>query len=437
MPDNTIIVAGGFSAAAWAPSIGPHTLKLLDEQVRRDTERAVLLKESVSILSSCVPSSLTAGRRTGLVVGYVQSGKTLSFTTVAALARDNGYRMVIVITGTSVNLADQNSARVKKDLGIGSSGLGPWAAHHNPKASASGTIAGDLAEWMNPSVPREQCRTVLITVMKQHTHLQNLLKLLKSLDLANAPVLLVDDEADQAGLNTEVNDGESSTTYAQLLAIRAAAPHLSYLQYTATPQAPLLINVIDILSPEFAEVITPGEDYVGGKQFFDRGNSVVHVIPPSQIPGAQPGVEPPEFYVHALRVFMLGVATGLIEQDPEGNRSMMVHPSQKTAPHVDYCEWTKQVVRRWMMMCDGDAEELAELKAEFAAAYIDLAKTAKTLPSDEVLLDALPRAFRRTTSGEPQLSNSTRAARRRRVSTGARVTGGFWLVAKPWTEVSR
>jgi hypothetical protein len=98
--------------------------------------------------------------------------------------------------------------------------------------------------------------------------LQHLIAVLSRLDLQRTPTIIIDDEGDQAGLNTQVNQGTQSTTYARLLALKACIPHHSYLQYTATPQAPLLINLVDILSPDFAEVLTPGHGYVGGADFF-------------------------------------------------------------------------------------------------------------------------------------------------------------------------
>ena len=78
----------------------------------RDTVR----DEAISILRRCVPPRGADGQRTGLVVGYVQSGKTLSFTALSALAQDNAYQLIIVITGTSVNLFKQSSDRLKDDL---------------------------------------------------------------------------------------------------------------------------------------------------------------------------------------------------------------------------------------------------------------------------------------------------------------------------------
>src|SRR6185312_2580318 len=72
-----------------------------------------------NILLNCLPPNSKRERRTGLVIGYVQSGKTLSFTTLAAMARDNGYQLVIVLAGTTTNLVDQCADRLRRDLDIG------------------------------------------------------------------------------------------------------------------------------------------------------------------------------------------------------------------------------------------------------------------------------------------------------------------------------
>ena len=84
-------------------------------------EAAVTFRnETCDILCHCNPhNAVFAQETTHLVVGYVQSGKTMSFTGLTALALDNGYRVVIYLAGTKNNLLDQTSKRLKKDL-IGS-----------------------------------------------------------------------------------------------------------------------------------------------------------------------------------------------------------------------------------------------------------------------------------------------------------------------------
>lgn len=164
-------------------------------------------------------------------------------------------------------------------------------------------------------------------------------------------MLVIDDEADQAGLNTRTGQGAAqSTTYQRLVTLRQNLPHHAYLQYTATPQAPLLINIIDVLSPRFAELLTPGGDYVGGETFFEESSNLVCVIPAAEIPSRSNVLQnvPPSFLV-ALRLFFLGVAAGFAlghdQQRGRRNRSMLVHPSRETTGHGQFYHWITQIRR--------------------------------------------------------------------------------------------
>src|SRR5207249_5575366 len=159
--------------------------------------------EAASVLRRCVPPNANAGQETGLVVGYIQSGKTMSFTTAAALARDNGYAVVIVIAGTSIPLTEQSRQRLRHDLGIDQRDDRCWRHLHNPRIQNRdhASIETTLADWRDADVPANERSTVLITVMKNHRHLTNLIAVLNQLNLRGIPVLIFDDEADQAGLN--------------------------------------------------------------------------------------------------------------------------------------------------------------------------------------------------------------------------------------------
>src|SRR5205823_2421094 len=140
---------------------------------------------------------------------------------------------------------------------------------HNPRLQNRdhASIEVALADWRDPAVDPHERSTVLITVMKNHRHLRNLIAVLRQVDFTRIPVLIFDDEADQAGLNNLINQGEESTTYRELRTLKQTVPLHTFLQYTATPQGPLLINLIDVLSPAFAATLTPGPDYTGGRDF--------------------------------------------------------------------------------------------------------------------------------------------------------------------------
>ena len=85
--------------------------------------------------------------------------------------------------------------------------------------------------------PASACspQTLLITVLKNAIHLSNLARLLGRLELTRVPTLVIDDEADQAGLNTGVNQGTESPTHRELRNVRTALPHHTYLGYNRYP----------------------------------------------------------------------------------------------------------------------------------------------------------------------------------------------------------
>src|ERR1700722_6047873 len=98
--------ASGTPWGPWEPEIGERTRQFVKSRAtgKRPVDMETVLQEAKSILSRCVPPTSAVGGAVVLVVGYVQSGKTLSFTTLASLARDNGYGAVILLAGTTNNL---------------------------------------------------------------------------------------------------------------------------------------------------------------------------------------------------------------------------------------------------------------------------------------------------------------------------------------------
>ena len=406
--------------SVWEPGEGEEARTLLSHLRLPDVDSGIRVRdEAISVLRHCIPPNVSRGNETGLVIGYVQSGKTMSFTTVAALARDNGYQMVIVVAGTSESLLAQSVTRLQNDLQL--SARRKWRAFTNPSVQTGerDAIADTLAEWRGGSVREADRQAILITVMKNHTRLKNLYELMDALgDLAGVPTLVVDDEADQASMNTKVKDGEESTTHQRLAILRQKLPNHTFLQYTATPQAPLLINLIDVLSPRFTELLTPGQDYTGGRSFFVDSPHLIRDIPSGDVPvsgrsrAVPPRTDPPASLHKAMRLFFLGVAAGYVLNESDGkNRSMMVHPSEKQALHQQYLGWVRQARNEWrrIIALDQSDPDRRELLSSFEEDYADLSETVQNLPSFNQLADRLLYAMGRT---EVQLVNSTREGKR-------------------------
>ena len=348
--------------------------------------------EAHRILGRCVPPMEPGGSGTGLVVGYVQSGKTLSFTTLTALARDNGYGLVILIAGTIDNLKSQSQERLKQDLGVSPDNPGqPWVLIDNPARDNSEfeALRGLLQRWRSPALSPRKKKTILVTVLKQHQRLANLVECLSALSasLQGVPCLVIDDEADQASLNNfaaknqKTRQNAFSANYREVLNLKAVLPHHTYLQYTATPQAPLLIGLTDILSPDFAETLTPGRGYTGGQTLFQPGAPYARVIPDAEaVATAASHPAAPPSLVSALKVFLLGACAHALAEH-NSNRSMMVHPSQQTVPHTQYIAWLTQLIGEWRSRLPVQALRDA-LIAEFADAHADLRRTVgEALPS--------------------------------------------------------
>ena len=406
MADDAPLIIQGLENNApdgrWQPVVGPETHDFL-EYVVPEASRDNVRDAAASILGRGISPADAAGQQTGLVVGYVQSGKTLSFETAAALARDNGFQMVIIMAGSSNPLFDQSTGRVRRDLRLDDSGrVRSWILFENPEHvdPTVQTLRDVFEDWRDDGTPDEYKMTVLVTVLKHHQRLGNLTRLLQAVGMSGVPVLIIDDEADQASLNTEVAQGEESTTYRRLMALRDALPLHSYLQYTATPQAPLLVSIVDSLSPNFVEVLTPGDGYVGGRDFFPDNQNLVRTIPPGDVPtNAFPLPAPPETLLEALRIFMVGVAVGLMRAGNRGNRSMLVHPSHRTEQHQEYYNWVRDIFESWKRILglpdnDPDKQELID---EFRAAYDDLEETVEGgLPPFDGLAPTFRFAFRRT-----------------------------------------
>ena len=91
----TPLSSNGLPGARWQPNVGFEARGVIDRKNLDPIEGEAVIESAASILSRGVEPGDCSVERTGLVVGYVQSGKTLSFTTVIAMAHDNGCRLVI------------------------------------------------------------------------------------------------------------------------------------------------------------------------------------------------------------------------------------------------------------------------------------------------------------------------------------------------------
>src|SRR6266404_2230531 len=150
----------------WVPEVGSEAVEFL-ESVVPEASRVDVRDAAISILAKGIPPTAAEGQETGLVVGYIQGGKTMSFETVAALARDNRFHMVIVVAGTANPLLEQSTGRLRRDLRLDVTGRERrWIHFENADDDAATVqaIRDVLEDWRDPGTPEEFKKTVLITV---------------------------------------------------------------------------------------------------------------------------------------------------------------------------------------------------------------------------------------------------------------------------------
>lgn len=319
---------------------------------------------AAAALAQCLRPTAAAGRKTGLAIGKVQSGKTLSYTALTALAIDNGYRITVVLAGTKNPLLEQNYARLCSDLGIPRPGVTPFK---NPSPEDGEVVRSVLRGGAH----------ALIVVLKQRKRLADVARLIDTSELRGYPTLILDDEGDEASLNTQFRTGRRSAIYDRILRLRDAANLHAYIAYTATPQANLLISGIDGLSPDFGLLIEPGEGHCGGSVFFgpDRDRYV------RVVPDTPPAVGMPEGLKVAIATFLVG-ATIRHLREPGAWHSMLIHNSNLRVDHQRVKAAVDQLVQLWKQafdLPDTDPAAADQLRL-FRSAYDNLSATIKDPP---------------------------------------------------------
>lgn len=385
--------------------VGERTLAFMNSQTKIDEEgKDIIIDEAMKILSHCIAPAYN-DNITNIAVGYVQSGKTLSFTTLTALAADNGYRIVIYLTGTKNNLQMQTSNRLQDDLNV-----------EDDEAymliDASDTVMGLEEDIRN--VLETGPEVLLIPILKHYVHINKLADVFNVPTLAsiinNYGVIIIDDEADQSSFNTyakknadnpDWEDDDFSKTYASILNLKKSLPSHSYIQYTATPQAAFLIDSNDILSPTYHTVLTPGKGYTGGKFFFKNQDlSLTKIIPEEEVYHYRdnPLQVAPKSMTEALKEFFLSVAIVVCMQKREKFLSMMIHVDGRKDTNTTFYNWALSKKKLWKeALSKPDDDPGKELVFNsFLSAYKSITMYMQDAPSFEEIKTYLVRALART-----------------------------------------
>ncbi|CDT42502.1 putative Endonuclease [Vibrio coralliirubri] len=234
----------------------------------------------------------------GMVIGDVQAGKTNNYSALINKAADAGYKLIIVLTGTVEDLRQQTQERLDKDF-VGSVSIaGKSSKDRETKIIGVGRSNDSRLPFCLTDRdddikkdPRYRISTIsepILVVTKKNKHpLQRLVTWLTSeVNAKNGgveqPVLIIDDEADNASVNTGNDDEDPKTINRLIREVLHACRKSSYVAYTATPFANIFIHpdsegdradTDDLFPKDFIVALEPPNNYCGARYFF-RNNEV-------------------------------------------------------------------------------------------------------------------------------------------------------------------
>ena len=243
------------------------------------------------------PAEVQPWQRRGLVMGDVQSGKTATYAALVCKAADAGYRMVILLTGMLENVRRQTQERLdeafigfdssdflgsaklrhKRHIGVGlidgrRDGVVFTSLEHDFRKNAASALNVSLNALNEP---------VLVVTKKNKAVLERLATWLRARNAdrrgrINLPMLLVDDEADNASINTKSNPNETTAINKAIRDLLGLFERSSYVGFTATPFANIFVDPSstdemigdDLFPRDFIHVLRPPDNYIGMNRVF-------------------------------------------------------------------------------------------------------------------------------------------------------------------------
>lgn len=304
--------------------------------------------------------------RRGMVVGHVQSGKTANYTGLVCKAADAGYKLIVIIAGIHNNLRNQTQARIDEGFvgqdsarllsgkagGDRAIGVGRFSLKHRPvtftntlrdfNKNVATSVGVELDGLKEPAV---------LVIKKNSSTLKNLIEWLREHSakrgsgMVEAPMLLIDDEADNASINVKHGKDEVSRINGQIRELLQLFNRSCYVGYTATPFANIFIEPDsahemlgeDLFPRNFIVSLDPPSNYVGPRRVFldDDSGMVRHIedagdlLPLSHTNGFRvDGL--PESLKEAVRAFIVSKSIRLLRGQHGQHSSMLVNASRFT-----------------------------------------------------------------------------------------------------------
>ena len=330
---------------------------------------------------------------TGLLYGRVQSGKTAAMILASALALDNGFRVIVVVTADNVALVRQTADRFR--------------AIDGPRVLSTVKEGGNYV-WEGDEEDLQQNlgeEGVVLVCAKDAWHLPSVINLLRRIDAAAYPALIFDDEADAATPDTTLAARATgrpdappyeSTIYRRVIentrpdedgeSVREVLVHHAFIGVTATPYLLLLQGPGSQIRPDFAHLLEAGEGYCGGEVFFAAFDPTAGSQQPPLVLVADNEAQAlvtrrriPEGLTQSVLFFLLASAarselTG--QRFPTAGYKHLSHTSPRQLQHENVAEMISRFLATLRRTLRGDEAN----PAIFDGAYAELRRTVPDPP---------------------------------------------------------
>lgn len=324
-----------------------------EEEIRSVDEDSTAV---VSLLEN--PGKTTFDCR-GLAIGHVQSGKTGNMAGVIAKSADTPYKFFVVLSGLTDTLRNQTQIRLDGDL-IESGQQDRWYRWTQADMTKDGRLEkGDFRDTAAGGFLLDGARNHL-AVMKKNANIlrrfRNKLKATPKSILESTPFLIIDDECDQASVNSAQLQSAISATNKLIREIVELLPRVTYVGYTATPFANVLINpndTEDLYPRDFIYPLNRPRAYFGAAELFGRealegedagvetGYDMIRIVPeeeaqflrPSSRKAADFRFEVTKSLADAINYFVMTVAAREVRGQDDEHSTMLVHTSMLNSVH--------------------------------------------------------------------------------------------------------
>ena len=301
-----------------------------------------------------------------LLVGKVQSGKTSNLELFTALAFDNGFNLVVIYGGYDNTLLSQTTNRFKKTFDIPNdtnySDEAPVVFSSDDSAqllTVDDEIIEDLLDANKP---------IFLISMKRPAAMNKVNDLLSRIDKSNLKAFIIDDEGDQASLNTKKNKAlDASATYAAIVAMKDHLDDPLYLSVTATPQALIFLDEYSRLRPDFIRLIEPGKGYCGVDAYHLYDSGTIELIGDEDQQDLSDGVLP-DSLKNAIRHYI--IASAIMFKRNRKSSEMIIHSHRNVSDHSTIYRMVDVFVQTLKDQVEfNDTEGLKITKGEYLTAY--------------------------------------------------------------------